>query len=222
MLCTANGRTKKVSDPTLNGLCSLAQFSMGRNHIFIHCHECRNHGRCRKERTFSGTCYVPGCIIEDTRDANAVHEIKKIIAPKQEITMHIIGFSHHYTKIHMQTHGILLSSRVISEEEFKRLREDRCTIYYDSVFSENDKEYVRGIGADERLQLVFIGDRQIPFTTYRKIPESHIIRANGRILTPEYPYIDLIGTRFAFKFKGEALPREFASRITADSVRIFD
>lgn len=137
--------------------------------------------------------------------------------------MHLIGFSHHYTKIHGQTHGILLSARIIYEEEFKRLREDRCTIYHDSVFSENGKELVRGIGDDERvLQLVFIGNRQIPFTTYRKIPESHIIRVNGRILTPEIPYIGLVGTRFAFKFKGEALPREFASRITADSVKIFD
>ena len=135
--------------------------------------------------------------------------------------MHIIGFSHHYTKIHGQTHGILLSARVIYEEEFKRLREDRCTVYFDSVFTENDKEYVRGIGDDERLQLVFIGNRQIPFTTYRKIPESHIISVNGKILTPETPYIGLIGTSFAFKFKGEKLPKELKDEITSNSIKIF-
>ena len=139
-----------------------------------------------------------------------------------EEIMHLIGFSHHYTKMHGQTHGILLSARIIYKEEFKGLREDRCTMYYDSVFSENGKELVRGIGDDERLQLVFIGNRQIPFTTYRKIPESHIIRYKGRILTPEIPYIGLIGTRFAFKFKGEPLPKILASEITEDSIKIFN
>lgn len=139
--------------------------------------------------------------------------------------MNLIGFSHHYDKICGQTYGTLLSVRVLSEEEMRKFLEPRFNSPAFEMDTSYRDEYGRMYGyeiqPDERLQLVFIGEKQIPFTTYRKIPESHIIRANGRILTPEYPYIDLIGSRFAFKFKGEKLPPDIESSIDSSSVKIF-
>lgn len=35
------------------------------------------------------------------------------------------------------------------------------------------------------------------------------------------PYTDLIGENFAFKFKGESLPKEVSYRVYRDAVRIF-
>ena len=131
--------------------------------------------------------------------------------------MHLIGFSHHYTKIHGQTHGILLSARILSEEEYRELWEDKGAMYIDTVsIGDDGDKYVPQPIENERLQLVFLGNRQIPFATYRKFPKDWSVDIYG------IPYADLLGQPFAFKFKGEALPHEFASKITAASVRIFD
>lgn len=133
--------------------------------------------------------------------------------------MNIIGFRHHYTKIHGQTHGILLSTRILSEEEYRELREDKGAMYIDTVFiGNNGDEYVPQPIEGERLQLVFLGNRMIPFTTYRKIPENYT-RWMANVwdeneMRDEPPYAELVGQMFAFKFKGENLPDGLANKIS--------
>lgn len=140
--------------------------------------------------------------------------------------MHIIGFSHHYDKICGQTYGTLLSVRVLSEEKMRKFLEPRFNSPAFEMDTSHQDEYGRRHGheiqPDERLQLVFIGEHQIPFTTYRKIPKNYTPWRKSRTYRKSLPYSELIGSLFAFKFKGEALPREFASKITQSAVRIFD
>lgn len=74
-----------------------------------------------------------------------------------------IGFSHHYSKMHGQVCGVLIS---VIYYHWDNLCMNKETIAYDTdgVFPLDDGEY---------LQLVFVGDKQIPFTTYRKnTPEN--------------------------------------------------
>ena len=131
--------------------------------------------------------------------------------------MHLIGFSHHYTKIHGQTHGILLSARILSEEEYRELRGDKGAMYIDTVFiGNNGDEYVPQPIEDERLQLVFLGNRQIPFATYRKIPKDWNADIYGM------PYSTCLNQKFIFKFKGEELPTWLAQSLGPDSVRIYE
>ena len=132
--------------------------------------------------------------------------------------MHLIGFSHHYTKMHGQVCGTLIYSRVLSEPESRILHNGSLTQAYDTEWRSiyDDIVHYAEIEEDEWIQLVFLGNKQIPFTTYRKFPKDWSVDIHGT------PYADLWGKPFAFKFKGEDLPREFASRITADSVKIFD
>lgn len=137
--------------------------------------------------------------------------------------MHIIGFSHHYDKIGGQAYGTLLSVRVLSEEKMRKFLEPRFNspaIEWDTSYQdEYGRMHGHEIQPDERLQLVFIGEKQIPFTTYRKIPESF------RLSPPAVPYFELIGQQFAFKFKGEKLPWGLESKISTRKggcVKIFD
>lgn len=37
---------------------------MKKNHIFVRCEDCRNHGRCKKERTAFRIYHVKGCFVE--------------------------------------------------------------------------------------------------------------------------------------------------------------
>ena len=69
-----------------------------------------------------------------------------------------IGFRHHYTKLHGQTHGILLYAQPCIIDRYWISDE---TIQYDTdgVFPLPDGAY---------LQLVFLGNKYIPFTSYRK------------------------------------------------------
>ena len=145
--------------------------------------------------------------------------------------MHIIGFSHHYTKLHNQTFGTLLSvSKTIIGPSFPMEGRDYDTEYI--------LENTTGPGRipcydwyhfpnGSYLQLVFIGNKQIPFTTYRKIPDNYKPWKNRspRTYRKTLPYSDLIGQHFAFKFKGASLPKSLLWRISAKKggcVRIFD
>ena len=143
--------------------------------------------------------------------------------------MHIIGFSHHYTKLGDQVYGELVSVRVLNDIQFKNLISDRDSVAYDTLYTEGKVGFPHfsEIGNDERLQLVFIGDKQIPFTTYRKVPKNYVpFRGAGiRTYRKSLPYSDLIGCPFAFKFKGEELPWGLASKISTRKggcVKIFE
>ena len=37
---------------------------MSRDHDFVRCEDCRNHGRCKKERTAFKPWHIKGCIVE--------------------------------------------------------------------------------------------------------------------------------------------------------------
>lgn len=141
--------------------------------------------------------------------------------------MHLIGFSHHYTKLHNQTYGWLLSVRKVKiDSSFPSDGRDYDTEYM--------VENTNGAGRipiydwyhvpnGTYLQLTFIGDSQIPFTTYRKVPEKYKSWKNRkpRCYKKSIPYSDLIGQDFAFKFKGEKLPPDLESSIDSSSVKIF-
>jgi hypothetical protein len=140
--------------------------------------------------------------------------------------MHLIGFSHHYDKICGQTYGTLLSVRVLSEEEMRKFLEPRFNSPTFEMDTSYQDEYGRWYGyeiqPDERLQLVFIGEHQIPFTTYRKIPKNYTPLRKSRTYRKSLPYSELIGSLFAFKFKGEKLPSDLESSIDSSSVKIFN
>ena len=133
--------------------------------------------------------------------------------------MHLIGFSHNYTKIHGQTSGTLIA---VAKVDYYKLPKEG--LLYDvlckdghgnkfhafDIFSKMGEEDLHNL-----VQLTFMGNNMIPFTTYRKSPEYY----GGEI-----PYHSLIGHTFAFKFKDEELPPVFAKEIelTIGAVKIFD
>ena len=128
--------------------------------------------------------------------------------------MHIIGFSHHYKKLQGQTHGTLIAvNRVTIDEHFPMLG-----LCYDTKYEtigefgihlgrQHGYDYAR-LKNGEYLQIVFIGNLQIPFTTYRNIPKDYApLKDKPHYYRKSVPYSDLIGQSFAFKFKGEKLPK---------------
>ena len=154
------------------------------------------------------------------------------IQRERKVEMHIIGFSHHYSKLHAQTHGMLISvTRVTIDERFP-VHVLCYDTMYETVKGDVNKGVTHGyefmrIPSGDYLQLIFIGDQQIPFTTYRKIPEKYKSWKNRkpRCYKRSIPYSDLIGQDFAFKFKGEKLPHIFAKQICkceGGCVKIFD
>ena len=142
--------------------------------------------------------------------------------------MHIIGFSHHYTKLHGQTYGTLLSVRSTKPIGY---RPDDYGIRYDTQYPDVGVDayhpdiVLRGCTYyllkkedfdKPLLQLVFIGgEHQIPFTTYREFPKDYKpFHPGRRMYRKTIPYSDLIGDIFAFKFKGEELPEGLANKIS--------
>lgn len=156
--------------------------------------------------------------------------------------MHIIGFSHHYTKMHGQTSGTLVSVR--STKQVGN-RPDAYGIRYDTEFCYDeewqgvllrhfqefsfDKRCVRHYPLKKKdfkkplLQLVFVGtEHQIPFTTYREYPKNYVPANKGsNTYSKAIPYSDLIGEKFAFKFKCEKIPASLEKQINSNAVRIF-
>lgn len=163
--------------------------------------------------------------------------------------MHIIGFSHDYTKLHSQEYGTLLAVRSTAlwcnrpdgiglnyDTEYwnpKYLKLLRCE--KDAVMRFNPrnppKEHLyyplsyRDF-AKPLLQLVFIGNRQIPFTTYREFPKRYKpFCPESKTYDKSLPYSDLIGQPFGFKFKGKKLPEWIAQQMPSrkrDAARIFE
>ena len=120
--------------------------------------------------------------------------------------MNLIGFSHHYTKMHGQTHGTL-----VYVDDFIVRHED-----FDSEWMKYDTEYKGSDGIirhydfpklDEfYVRMVFLGNKNIPFTTYRAIRD----------------YRNLIGTDFIFKFKGEPIPESYIRLFNQFEVKIYE
>ena len=142
--------------------------------------------------------------------------------------MHLIGFSHHYTKMRGQTHGELLTVRKVTIDA----NYPQAAIAYDTGFlstTKNEdgipnKEFYP-LPPGDYLLLVFLGNRAIPFTTYRKIPKNYT-RWMSNVwavdeMKDEPPYAELVGQMFAFKFKGEPMPKELNDEITFGSIKIF-
>lgn len=144
--------------------------------------------------------------------------------------MHIIGFSHHYTKLHWQTYGKLLYVRSTKPIGY---RPDACGIAYDTEYVDFKYDLDDGVPIERikeksyyplnpedfdkpLLQLVFLGgEHKIPFTTYREFPKGYLpFHPGRRTYRKSLPYSDLIGDVFAFKFKGEELPWGLASKIS--------
>lgn len=73
-----------------------------------------------------------------------------------------IGFSHDYSKLHGQSGGFLLSAKPY--------------VLRDRWFSEETRQYdtdgVFPLPEGNYLQLVFLGEKEIPFTTYREDRED--------------------------------------------------
>ena len=97
--------------------------------------------------------------------------------------MNLIGFSHHYTKMHEQTHG-----KLIYADSFYVSSKDTEWLKYDTEYKDRDgtlrhEDILKAMEIYSRL--VFIGNKNIPFTTYRVM----------------FDYKD-----FVFKFKGELIP----------------
>ena len=147
--------------------------------------------------------------------------------------MHLIGFSHNYTKLNGEKSGILLSVR-----STENIRPSNWGINCDTEYTDFETRFTEeGVPimrikeashyplkiedfAKPLLQLVFIGElHQIPFTTYREFPKDY--KPFYPNCVPSVPYADLIGDTFAFKYKGEALPQNLANRISANAVKIF-
>ena len=147
--------------------------------------------------------------------------------------MHLIGFSHNYTKLNGEKCGILLSVR--STENIRPSEWGiSCDTEYTDLETKCNEEGIPIMRIKEAshyplkiedfakplLQLVFIGDiHQIPFTTYREFPKDYMPFYPN--CCPSLPYADLIGDTFAFKYKGEALPQNLANQIDANAVKIF-
>lgn len=135
--------------------------------------------------------------------------------------MHIIGFSHHYTKCYGQTYGTLLAVRSTKP---KGNRPDKLGIDYGTEFVNlpsgmlvQNLNMLTSEDFDKPLlQLVFIGaEHQIPFTTYREFPRDYKpFYPSRRTYRKTLPYSDLIGDLFAFKFKHEKLPEGLANKIS--------
>ena len=142
--------------------------------------------------------------------------------------MNLIGFSHYYRKLHGQLFGSLIDVKriTVSDETVPFL-----TRAYDTEYIGNDgcsryTEFKYGVG-DMCLRLTFMGEMGIPFTTYRDIPDPKTYVPFG-IEPVEFrftlPYVERLGQEFAFKFKGDELPKELAEKVASNEhcLKIFD
>jgi len=144
------------------------------------------------------------------------------------LEMHLIGFSHHYNKLYGQSFGTLVAVKRVRIDEYFPI----MGLCYDTKYEEIKEEVGSGITHGytfqkllngEYVQLLFMGNNQIPFTTYRQVPPNYKPWRNRKPRTYKktIPYSDLIGKHFAFKYKGEQMDREIKKAILRDAVKIF-
>lgn len=144
--------------------------------------------------------------------------------------MNLIGFSHNYTKMHGQTHGklIYVDSMQIKEEDEgsewweydTEYRATFATVQHDDRMLLAHENYVR---------LVFLGNKGIPFTTYREYKKEYVPKNPSSIYWNRYrfislriPYSDLIGEDFVFKFRGKEISEELNPPSGKFDVKIFE
>jgi len=136
--------------------------------------------------------------------------------------MNIIGFSHYYTKLHGQVHGELMAVKYfdVTKKSPPLLARKYDTCYFD----DNAEEQFYKLENGHYLQLTFMGDLQIPFTTYRKCFPKPFKDIAEAFWTLEKHYI---GQSFAFKFRGEELSSQLKKMIEKERkyrepISIFD
>lgn len=87
----------------------------------------------------------------------------------------LIGFSHHYTKMHGQTHGKLIYVDAVRIED-----EDHGSEWwnydteYKATFATVQHDDKMLLLHDVYVMLVFLGNKNIPFTTYREYKEGYV------------------------------------------------
>ena len=121
--------------------------------------------------------------------------------------MNLIGFSHNYTKLHGQTHGKLIYVDIVQikfEDHGSEWWEYDTEYRANFAMLEHDDRML--LKYDKYVRLVFLGNKGIPFTTYRK----------------ENDYKDLVGTDFVFKFLGKPIPEELKPPSKTYDVSIFE
>ena len=136
--------------------------------------------------------------------------------------MNVIGFSHHYTKLHGQTQGELIAVKHfdVTNTSLPPLGRKYDTCYFD----DNAEEQFHSLENGHYLQLTFMGELQIPFTTYRKCFPKPFKDLSEAFWNLEKHYI---GQNFAFKFRGEELSSQLKKMIEkerkyGEPVNIFD
>ena len=121
--------------------------------------------------------------------------------------MNLIGFSHNYTKLHGQTHGKLIyvdTVQIKFEDHGSEWWEYDTEYRANFAMLEHDDRML--LKYDKYVRLVFLGNKGIPFTTYRM----------------ENDYKDLVGTDFVFKFRGKPIPEELKPPSKTYDVSIFE
>lgn len=128
--------------------------------------------------------------------------------------MNLIGFSHHYTKMHGQTHGKLIYVDIVQikpEDEGSEWWE--YDTEYRATFATLQHDDSMLLKHDEYVRLVFLGNKGIPFTTYRERKDDYCTKkpvymfSDGTLSSVRIvPYSNLIGEEFVFKFRGKPIP----------------
>lgn len=85
-----------------------------------------------------------------------------------------IGFSHRYFKLYGQSSGTLLQVKIVDVADISSEAIDYDTAYDGGRFEFDPEEKTL-------LRLVFIGDKGIPFTTYRADTAEHRRRFFGGV-----------------------------------------
>ena len=121
--------------------------------------------------------------------------------------MNLIGFSHNYTKMHGQTHGKLIYVDTVQiKEEDEGSEWWEYDTEYRATFATVQHDDRMLLKYDKYVRLVFLGNKGIPFTTYRM----------------ENDYKNLVGTDFVFKFLGKPIPAELKPPSGKFNVKIFE
>lgn len=142
--------------------------------------------------------------------------------------MNLIGFSHHYTKMHGQVCGQLICVDVVHIEYFDL---DSDWIKYDTEYLDDTGfiHYSNYLKPETKyVRLVFLGNKGIPFTTYREYKDGYVPKRPwdmfcGTLVPRDItPYSDLIGEDFVFKFRGEPVPDGLQPESKKYDVMIYD
>ena len=144
--------------------------------------------------------------------------------------MNLIGFSHNYTKMHGQTHGKLIYVDTVQiKEEDEGSEWWEYDTEYRATFATVQNDDGMLLAHETYVRLVFLGNKGIPFTTYREYKKEYVPKNpfsiywnSYRFISLRIPYSDLIGEDFVFKFRGKEIPEELKPPSGKFDVKIFD